>query len=85
MKTDVYTKAVLTVTALALTVIALRPIFDPGAAYAASPARYLTKRSSEFLMEKDLNGFALKGWRLVTIVREPSGGDGLSLVLERDR
>jgi hypothetical protein len=43
------------------------------------------KRTSEFSVEKDLNEAALKGWRLVAVIREEGDGFDVNLVLERDR
>jgi hypothetical protein len=79
MKLDLYTRAVLTVIALMLLMIVAKPLMIPETALAASQKHYLVKATSIVWLERDLNDFAAKGWELVTLFREESGGYRLLL------
>jgi hypothetical protein len=78
MKIDRYTKVVLTVVALALALIAMRPLFSPTPSYAARAIEYkvVNYGTGGPAKEKRLNEMGKDGWDLVLDV------DGL-MVMKR--
>jgi len=67
MKPDLYTKAVLTVIALLLAVIALRPVLIPRPVHAATGHTYMVDDAywSEGV-QKMLDRYSAQGWEVVT-------------------
>ena len=68
MTIDRYTKVMLTVIALSLALIAMRPLFSPTPSYAARAIEYkLVSHDgrASLLMEKELQQLGKEGWELV--------------------
>jgi hypothetical protein len=77
MNVDRYTKALLTIIALALVVIAARPLFTPSPSYAAK-AEYKVFRHAQAVaeVESQLNDLGRQGWEFV-------GSIGNGIVVKR--
>ena len=86
MKIDRYTKVVLTVIAITLTVIALKPLSDPKPSYAARAIEYklgLFPQPPSVSWERSFNEFGEQGWELVAIQPGPPGGMGTLAIFKR--
>jgi hypothetical protein len=68
MKPDLYTKAVLTVIALLLTVIALRPVLIPRPVHAAAGHTYMVDSAMDtsYRVQTMLDKYSAEGWEVVT-------------------
>ncbi len=86
MQIDRYTKIVLTVIAIALTVIALTPLSATRPSYAARAIEYklgLLPQPPSVSWEKSFNEFGEQGWELVAIQPGASGGMGTLAIFKR--
>jgi hypothetical protein len=66
MKPELYTKAVLTVIALLLAVIALRPVLIPQPVHAATGHTYKVDDAYVSSMQLTLDNNSREGWEFVT-------------------
>jgi hypothetical protein len=66
MKPDLYTKAVLTVIALLLAVIALRPVLIPRPVHAATGHTYTVDQTYAGGVQNMLDKYSAGGWEVVT-------------------
>ncbi len=76
MKTDWYTKILLTLIAVALTLLAGRPVFVPTPSYAERPIEYKVfsfQHLSRDAAEAQLNKLGKAGWDLATGQMFPPG------------
>ncbi|HXZ43459.1 MAG TPA: hypothetical protein VEH53_01430 [archaeon] len=86
MKIDRYTKVVLTVIAITLIIIALKPLSDPKPSYAARAIEYklgLFPQPPSVSWERSFNEFGEQGWELVAIQPGPPGGMGTLAIFKR--
>ena len=82
MKPDLYTKAVLTVIALLLAVIALRPVLIPRPVHAATGHTYkVDSAESTVTVQNMLDKYSAGGWEVVTAW--PTGGYGIEVMFKK--
>ena len=72
MKPDLYTKAVLTIIALLLAVIALRFEFTPFSVHAAPAHKYAAEGVQGGELVNVMNRYAADGWEVVTAYGDAS-------------